>query len=178
MLPGSCRLFFLAGCTQKPPAAGIVKTDYGDISGMQQGDLMVYLGIPFAAPPTGDLRWRPPAPVPTWTGVKETKVFSPACPQPAAAGPGLNMSEDCLYLNVWTPAKKADEKLPDMIFFYGGAFGKIAGSMPLYNGTALAEKGVIVFTTNYRDGALGFLAHPQLDNESPQNVSGNYGLLD
>ena len=88
------------------------------------------------------------------------------------------MSEDCLYLNVWTPAKSADEKLPVMVFFYGGAFGKIAGSMPLYNGTALAEKGVIVVTTNYRVGALGFLAHPELDNESPYNVSGNYGLLD
>jgi para-nitrobenzyl esterase len=88
------------------------------------------------------------------------------------------MSEDCLYLNVWTPAKSADENLSVMVFFYGGAFGKIAGSMPLYNGTALAEKGVVVVTTNYRVGALGFLAHPQLDAESPYNSSGNYGLLD
>jgi para-nitrobenzyl esterase len=88
------------------------------------------------------------------------------------------MSEDCLYLNIWTPAKSVDEKLPVMIFFYGGAFGKIAGSMPLYNGTALAQKGVIVVTTNYRVGALGFLAHPQLDLESLNNTSGNYGLLD
>jgi para-nitrobenzyl esterase len=110
--------------------------------------------------------------------VKETKVFSPACPQPTLADPTLNMSEDCLYLNVWSPAKSADEKLPVMVFFYGGAFGKIAGSMPLYNGTALAEKGVVVVTTNYRVGALGFLAHPELDAESPYNVSGNYGLLD
>ena len=175
---------FIAGCTQKGPEPGVandssvVKTDAGSVSGMQQGGLRVFAGIPFAAPPTGDLRWRPPAPVQPWNGVKETKVYSPACPQPVAADPGLNMSEDCLYLNVWTPAKSADEKLPVMVFFYGGAFGKIAGSMPLYNGTALAQKGVIVVTTNYRVGALGFLAHPRLDNESPNNSSGNYGLLD
>ena len=175
---------FLAGCTQKgsePGVAnisGVVKTDAGAVSGIQQGSLRVYLGIPFAAPPTGDLRWRPPAPVKAWDGVKETKLYSPSCPQPLSADPSLNMSEDCLYLNVWTPAKSADEKLPVMIFLYGGAFGKIAGSMPLYNGTALAQKGVIVVTTNYRDGALGFLAHPLLDKESPHNSSGNYGLLD
>ena len=182
ILSGFC---FLAGCTQKGPDAGVVKTDSmvvktdaGSVLGVQQGGLRVYTGIPFAAPPTGELRWKPPAPVKPWDGVKETKIFSPACPQPTAADPTLNMSEDCLYLNVWTPAKSADEKLPVMVFFYGGAFGKIAGSMPLYNGTALAEKGVIVVTTNYRVGALGFLAHPQLDSESPYNVSGNYGLLD
>ena len=176
---------FLAGCAGKEADAGVVKTDAGivkidagSVSGLEQNGLRVYTGIPFAAPPTVELRWKPPAPVQPWDGVKETKVFSPACPQPAAAGPGLPMSEDCLYLNVWTPAKSADEKLPVMIFFYGGAFGKIAGSMPAYNGTALAKKGIIVVTPNYRVGALGFLAHPQLDNESPHNVSGNYGLLD
>ncbi len=169
---------FLAGCTQKGPEPGVVKTDTGYVSGMPQNDLWVYHGIPFAAPPIGDLRWRPPAPVQPWSGVKETKLYSPACPQPAAADPALNMSEDCLYLNVWTPAKNADEKLPVMVFFHGGAFGTVAGSMPLYNGTALAERGVVVVTTNYRVGALGFLAHPQLDAESKNNVSGNYGLLD
>jgi para-nitrobenzyl esterase len=88
------------------------------------------------------------------------------------------MSENCLYLNVWTPAQNADEKLPVMVFFYGGGFGDVAGSMPLYNGTTLAQKGVIIVTPNYRLGALGFLAHPQLDNESPYNASGNYGILD
>jgi para-nitrobenzyl esterase len=178
-------LSFLAGCTQKEPEAGvqktdavIVKTDAGSVLGTQQGNLRVFNGIPFAAPPTGDLRWRPPAPVKPWDGVKETQRYSPACPQPASADPSLNMSEDCLYLNVCTPAQSADENLPVMVFFYGGAFGKIAGSMPLYNGTALAEKGVVVVTTNYRVGALGFLAHPELDKESQNNVSGNYGLLD
>ncbi len=98
-------------------------------------------------------------------------MYSPACPQPAAADPTLNMSEDCLYLNVWTPAKSADEKLPVMVFFYGGAFGKIAGSMPLYNGTALAEKGVVVVTTNYRVGALGFLGPSPSSMPSPRITS-------
>jgi len=174
-------LFFLgfsAVTAQNVSESDIVMTDAGSVQGFEQGDLQVFLGIPFAAPPVGDLRWRQPEPVIPWDGVKETKVFAPACPQPIAADPNLTMSEDCLYLNVWTPAKSADEKLPVMVFFYGGAFGKIAGSMSLYNGTALAEKGVIVVTPNYRVGALGFLAHPQLDNESPNNSSGNYGLFD
>jgi para-nitrobenzyl esterase len=167
---------FLAGCTQKEPASGIVKTDDGYVSGTDQNGIRVYNGIPFAAPPTGDLRWRPPEPAHPWEGVKETQQYSATCPQP---GPSpLNMSEDCLYLNIWTPAQRADEKLPVMVFFFGGGFKDVAGSMPVYNGTTLAKKGVIVVTPNYRLGALGFLAHPQLDNESPHNASGNYGILD
>ena len=175
---------FLAGCTQKGPDtrvvksdALVVKTDTGFVSGIQQDGLRVYHGIPFAAPPTGDLRWRPPAPAKPWNGVKETKEYSATCPQPGSTAP-LNMSEDCLYLNVWTPAQSADEKLPVMVFFYGGGFKAVASSMPMYNGTTLAKKRVIVVTPNYRLGALGFLAHPQLDNESPHNASGNYGILD
>ena len=128
-------------------------------------------------PPTGDLRWRPPATVRPWDGVKETKQYSATCPQPEPTAP-LNMSEDCLYLNVWTPAKSSDEKLPVMVFFYGGGFANVAGSMPFYNGPTLAQNGVIVVTPNYRLGALGFFAHPQLDNESPHNASGNYGIMD
>jgi len=168
---------FLAGCTQKGPESGVVKTDAGYVSGINQDGIRVYHGIPFAAPPTGNLRWRPPAPVPSWDGVKNATQYSATCPQPLSPGP-LNMSEDCLYLDIWTPAKSADEKLPVMVFFYGGAFANVAGYMPLYNGTTLAERGVIVVTPNYRLDALGFLAHPQLDNESPHNASGNYGLLD
>jgi para-nitrobenzyl esterase len=174
---------FLAGCTQKGPEPGVangsvvVKTDAGSVLGIQQDGLRVYHGIPFAAPPTGDLRWRPPAPVKPWDGVKETKEYSATCPQPGSSAP-LNMSEDCLYLNVWTPAQSANEKLPVMVFFFGGGFKAVAINMPTYNGTTLAQKGVIVVTPNYRLGALGFLAHPQLDNESPHNASGNYGLMD
>ena len=175
----------MAGCTQKGPDAGlvktdarVVKTDAGSVSGLQQGGLWVYTGIPFAAPPTGDLRWRPPAPVQAWSGVKETKFYSPACPQPAAVDPTLNMSEDCLYLNIWIPARNPDEKLPVMVFIHGGSFLQGAGSIPLYNGTNLAKKGVVLVNLNYRLGPLGFLAHPALANESPQNSSGNYGLQD
>ena len=174
---------FLAGCTQKEPASGVVKTDSGYISGTNENGLQIYRGIPYAAPPAGDLRWKPPGPVQPWEGIKETKVFLPACPQPIAADPSsgdtpANMSEDCLYLNVWTPAHSADDKLPVMVFIHGGAFGQGAGSLPMYDSTALAQKGVVVVTPNYRLGALGFLAHPQLANESPYNTSGNYGLLD
>jgi len=169
---------FATGSPLNESGTEIVKIDTGLVSGFQQDDLHVFLGIPFAAPPVGDLRWRPPEPVQPREEIKETTEFAPACPQPLSADPNLIMSEDCLYLNVWTPAKNTDEKLPVMVFLYGGAFGKIAGSMSLYNGTALAENGVVVVTPNYRVGALGFLAHPELDNESAHNSSGNYGLLD
>ena len=175
----------IAGCTRTAPDTTIVKTGTGQVSGISQDGIRVYHGIPFAAPPVGDLRWRPPAPVQPWDGVKEATAYAATCPQakkPSTASlpgsPVLNMSEDCLYLNVWTPAKTADEKLPVMVFFYGGGFTSVAGSMPAYNGTTLAKNGVIVVTPNYRIGALGFLAHPGLDAESPHNVSGNYGILD
>jgi para-nitrobenzyl esterase len=169
----------LAGCTQKNADADSVKTDAGYVSGISDNGLRMYRGIPYAAPPTGDLRWRPPAPVQPWNGTKEATAFSAICPQPSASNPTAGgMSEDCLYLNVWTPAKSADDNLPVMVFIHGGAFAEGTGSDPLYNGTALAKKGVVVVTLNYRMGALGFLAHPQLDNESLTNTSGNYGLLD
>jgi para-nitrobenzyl esterase len=177
----------LAGCTkiQEGPTgiAGpvneslIVRTDAGSVEGIQQDGLRVFYGIPFAAPPTGELRWRPPAPVRPWEGVRETKAYAATCPQPGSPAP-LNMSEDCLYLNVWTPAQGADEKLPVMVFFFGGGFKEAAFGMPTYNGTTLAQRGVIVVTTNYRLGALGFLAHPRLDSESVHNASGNYGIMD
>lgn len=169
--------FLLAGCTQDKPATATVKTDAGYVSGSNQDGIKVFLGIPFAAPPTGDLRWRAPAPVQPWDDIKETQQYAATCPQPGSAAP-LAMSEDCLYLNIWTPTQGADEKLPVMVFFYGGGFKEVAGSMPAYNGTTLAQKGVVVVTANYRLGALGFLAHPGLDNESAHNVSGNYGILD
>ena len=176
-------LVLFAGCIQRGPESGIVKTDAGYVSGMNENGIEIYRGIPYAAPPTGDLRWRPPALVQPWNGTRDAKVFSAACPQPVSADPSsgdipANMSEDCLYLNLWTPAKSADDKLPVMVFIHGGAFAQGAGSIPLYDGTALAKKGVVVVTINYRLGALGFLAHPRLANESPNNSSGNYGLLD
>ena len=192
-------LVILSGCTQPQQATApattqattqavvtgtapgdslVVKTDNGYVSGLRQDDLRVYLGIPFAAPPVGDLRWRPPAPVKNWTGVRQATAFSANPPQPPQTRPG--QSEDCLYLNVWTPATNADAKLPVMVFFYGGAFGQIegGGNISSFNGTTLANQGVIVVTTNYRLGPLGFLAHPDLDNESLTNSSGNYGIMD
>ena len=178
-------LLMLSGCTQRAQDPTIVKTDTGAVSGINQSGIRVYLGIPFAAPPVGDLRWKPPAPVTSWEGVKAATAYGATCPQaqkgsaPSLPGlPALNMSEDCLYLNVWTPAQNASAKLPVMVFFYGGGFTGVEGSMPMYNGTTLAEKGVIVVTTNDRLGALGFLAHPALDRESAHNASGNYGILD
>jgi para-nitrobenzyl esterase len=188
-----------AGCTQPQPAqtavpalqspmatpspVPVVNTDAGAVSGTNQGGLRVFHNIPFAAPPTGDLRWRPPAAVQPWSGVRDGTKYSPACPQPVTPDPKTGepiMNEDCLYLDVWTPAQSADEKLPVMIFFFGGAFGKVAptGSLDFYNATLLANKGVVVVTPNYRLGALGFLAHPELDAESGHNSSGNYGIMD
>jgi para-nitrobenzyl esterase len=175
-------LLVLSGCMQQERDPTIVKTDAGYVSGINQSGIRVYLGIPFAAPPVGDLRWNPPAPVRPWDGVKAATAYGATCPQAQKGSvPGvaaLNMSEDCLYLNIWTPATNASDKLPVMVFFYGGGFTGVEGSMPMYNGTTLAEKGVIVVTTNYRLGALGFFAHPDLDRESLHNASGNYGILD
>ena len=169
----------LSGCTQKDADAGIVNTGAGSVSGIDENGLRMYRGIPYAAPPTGDLRWRPPAPVQAWNGTRDATAFSAICPQPSTSNPTAGgMSEDCLYLNVWTPAKSANDKLPVMVFIHGGAFAEGTGSDPLYNGTALAKKGVVIVTLNYRMGALGFLAHPQLSNESSENSSGNYGILD
>jgi len=159
-----------------------IKIDTGLVSGAIVGeDIHVYKGIPFAAPPVGDLRWKPPQPVASWQGVKECTEFGPApmgyysASFPAYAAPP---SEDCLYLNIWTPAKTTGDKLPVMVWIYGGAFRFGEGSNPQYNGENLARKGVVVVTFNYRLGPFGFLAHPLLSKENEHNSSGNYGLLD
>ncbi|WP_321508096.1 carboxylesterase/lipase family protein [uncultured Methanoregula sp.] len=176
-------LVLCAGCNQKSQDAWIVKTDAGPVLGATENGIAVFRGIPYAAPPTGDLRWKPPATVQPWSSVRNATVYGAICPQvisddptPGAAPPA--MREDCLFLNVWTPAKSPDEKLPVMVFIHGGAFMEGAGSLPLYDGSALAKKGVIVVTLNYRLGVLGFLSHPDLANESATNTSGNYGLED
>lgn len=135
----------------------------------------VYKGIPYAAPPVGELRWRPPRPAQAWAEPREFDEFGPQCPQPDAADA---TSEDCLTLNIWTPPGTTGAKHPVMVFFHGGAFTGGAGSLPLYDGGKLAQAGVVAVTVNYRLGALGFLAHPALSAESGQGVSGNYGLLD
>lgn len=165
-----------------PAQAAPVAVDAGMIEGVPTGDVTVYKGIPFAAPPVGPLRWRPPAPVAPWRGVRRADRFSPICMQKGSYpedAPPEPMSEDCLTLNVWAPTGAAPgAKLPVMVWIYGGGLVNGTASTPLYAGDELARRGVIVATANYRLGALGFLAHPDLSRESPNKVSGNYGLLD
>ena len=152
---------------------GIVKVEGGTIKGIVSDTMSVYKGIPFAAPPVGDLRWKAPQPVIPWEGIREATEFGPS---PMQAGNNENMSEDCLYLNVWTPAKSPKEKLPVLVWIYGGGFA--GGSTSYYDGTPLAEQGVVLVSINYRVGKLGFFAHPELSSETEQGTSGNYGLLD
>jgi para-nitrobenzyl esterase len=166
-----------------PTAAQITaaKVTGGRVEGTAQGQIGVFKGIPFAAPPVGDLRWRDPWPVVPWSGAKQVRAFGPACMQAVAmlnmVGAEPNASEDCLYLNVWTPAKRAGEKLPVMVWIYGGAFVAGATSSPTYDGMHLAERGVVLVSVAYRVGAFGWLAHPELSKEQGGS-SGNYGLKD
>ena len=162
----------------------------GMVLGTASADAAItrYLGVPYAAAPVAGLRWRPPQPVVPWQGILETVNAAAACPQPLPK-PGSfyqkeffltseRQSEDCLYLNIWTPARGQAEKLPVMVWFHGGGFAQGSGSLPSFEGESLARHGVVVVTINYRLGPLGFLALPALDQESPDHVSGNYGLLD
>ena len=180
----------IAGCgkeeTPRPESTmEVPQLDSGPISGLQEDGVWSYLGIPYAAPPVGELRWKEPQPVQSWEDVRPCTEYGPSCPQPPwtyefsqeemAVG---EQSEDCLYLNVWTPAESPDERLPVMFWIHGGAFLLGSGSQILYDGHNLAEKGVVVVTINYRINTLGFMAHPLLSEESPNGVSGNYGLLD
>lgn len=151
-----------------------VKVQGGTIEGTFNNGLFVFKGIPFAAPPTGDLRWKAPQPVKSWSGIKKTIEYGPS---PIQMG-RRDASEDCLYLNVWTPAKQTNEKLPVMVWIYGGGFTMGSTNDALTDGEALANKGVILVSIAYRVGRMGFFAHPELSKESPNHVSGNYGILD
>ncbi len=159
----------------------IVQIESGIIKGNIEDGIRQFKGIPYAAPPVGDLRWRPPQKVAPWKGTRDCTKFGSACPQPAYVSMDYDSgppSEDCLFVNVWTPAKKADEKLPVMVWIHGGGFSRGSSSFKIYDGQNLAKEGVIVVSMNYRLGPLGFLTHPLLSKESPHGVSGNYGLLD
>jgi para-nitrobenzyl esterase len=174
----SCIVAIFVACANNDIST--VKVDGGKIEGTLENNIYVFKGIPFAAPPVGELRWKAPQPVQAWDGILKADKFGPSCPQVSML-PGVNqldMSEDCLYLNIWTPAKSASEKLPVMVWIYGGGFATGSAALSLYYGDELAKNGVILVTVNYRVGALGFLAHPELTAESPDKVSGNYGLLD
>jgi para-nitrobenzyl esterase len=158
-----------------------LRVEGGLIEGLRQNGISVYRGIPFAAPPVGELRWRAPDAVIPWEGVRDASAFSPVCMQSGETVPGLGtepMSEDCLYLNVWTPAEDADESLPVMVWLYGGGRHVGSGSARLYWGDRLARKDVVVVTLNYRLGAFGMMAHPELSAEASYGSSGNYLLLD
>src|SRR5262245_38342504 len=164
-------------------AADRVDTKAGPIQGTTESDgLRVFKGIPYAAPPVGTLRWQPPQPVTHWKDVRQATAFGAQCMQRRiyadmvfrAAG----VSEDCLFLNVWTPAKSGQERLPVLVYFYGGGFSAGDGSEPRYEGAAMARRGIVSLTVNYRLSVFGFMAHPELTKESPHHASGNYGLLD
>ena len=159
-------------------AAAPVKVESGLVQGVVVDGLTVYKGIPFAAPPVGDLRWRPPQPPVKWSGVRAADAYAPGClPSMGDAPPG-GASEDCLYLNVWTPAKTAGERIPVLVWIYGGGFNAGATSYPVHDGARLAKRGVVLVSISYRVGLMGFYAHPELSAESTHHVSGNYGLLD
>ena len=160
-----------------------VETESGLVEGIAGRDrsLTVYRGIPYAAAPVGELRWRAPRPPEPWAGVRVANSFGPVCPQPPnaeIAGLDLPMSEDCLSLNIWTGAQSPDERRPVLVWIYGGGFRLGSGANPRYDGENLARKGLVVVTFNYRLGAFGFLATPELSEESGHGASGNYGLLD
>jgi para-nitrobenzyl esterase len=162
-----------------------VRVEQGLLAGIAgtAPEVRVFKGVPFAAAPVRDLRWRPPQPAPKWTGTRNAADFSAICMQkrPNAAGIGAEprpMGEDCLYLNIYTAAKTASDKLPVMVWIHGGALTAGAASVGAYDGEQLARKGVVVVTINYRLGVFGFFAHPELSKESERAASGNYGLLD
>ena len=163
-----------------------VRLDTGLLQGVPGAnpEITVYKGVPYAAPPVGDLRWRAPKGPAKWDGVRKADQFSATCMQTNYAEgspyrqPPAAVSEDCLYLNVWTGAKSAKERRPVMVWIHGGALTRGAGSLPTYDGEALAKKGVVLVTINYRLGIFGFFAHPELTKESDRNSSGEYGFLD
>lgn len=162
----------------------------GDISGKLVGtdSIKAFMGIPFAAPPVGEFRWKAPQPVSPWKGIRECVENPPSAiqnpPVPFFAWsaefliPPAPISEDCLYLNVWTAAETMEENRPVMVWVHGGGFSGGSGTVPLYDGEELAKKGIVVVTINYRLGVLGFMAHPELSEESESGTSGNYGILD
>ena len=160
----------------------IVKAPAGTVEGRMEGELRVFKGIPYALPPVGSARWKPPSPMPPWTGVRKATDFGPECFQPKPqlsniyAGNPMPMSEDCLTLNIWAPNKARNA--PVFFWIYGGALAGGSSRDPLYDGARLASQGIVVVSINYRLGVLGWLAHPELSKESPLGVSGNYGLLD
>ena len=177
-------IMFIPACFAQlnKQGAPTVKTSNGMLEGIDESGVSVFKGVPFAAPPVGDFRWREPQPVKSWIGIRKADKFGPRAMQLPVFGDmnfrSNGMSEDCLYLNIWTPAKTGKEKLPVLVYFYGGGFIGGDGSEPRYDGESMSRRGMVAITVNYRLGVFGFLSHPELTKESPHHASGNYGLLD
>ncbi len=184
LIPAVSGLILSLALTASAATPDRVKTANGVVEGLgpQASGVREFRGIPFGEPPVGNLRWAPPAPVKNWEGVRKATEFGPRCMQQALFGDmgfrSNGMGEDCLYLNVWTPAKAANAKLPVLVYFFGGGFRAGDGSEPRYDGESLASKGIVTVTISYRLGVFGFMAHPELTKESPHHASGNYGLTD
>jgi para-nitrobenzyl esterase len=160
----------------------VIRTVDGDLEGVNVAGIRAFKGIPFAQPPVGDLRWAAPQPVKHWDGVRKAGKFGPRAMQLPLFGDMVfrsdGVSEDCLYLNIWTPARTAGDKLPVLVYFYGGGLMAGDGSENRYDGESMARRGIVAITVNYRLSVFGFFAHPELTKESPHHASGNYGLLD
>jgi para-nitrobenzyl esterase len=164
-------------CVAQSDRTVVVSVTGGKISGkLADYGGAIFKGVPFAQPPTGVLRWREPLALKPWTDIRDASAFAPACAQGGAQG--ATSSEDCLYLNVWTPQWPPKSPSAVMVWIHGGGNFAGASSEPTFDGGSLARRGVVLVTVNYRLGAFGFLAHPELTKESPHHVSGNYGLLD
>lgn len=175
----ACVLCAVAGYAQQGPLA---TTQYGVLEGVCESGVNVFKGVPFAAPPVGENRWRAPQPLQSWQGVRSAKKFGD---DPMQGNPFGDMgfdaekkSEDCLYLNVWTPSKTMTDRLPVVIYFNGGGLIAGSGSEPRYSGRQMARHGIVAVTANYREGIFGFFAHPQLSKETSYKGSGNYGFMD
>ena len=175
-------LAFLATCALCAPAQTRVTTPLGTLEGTETTGIRMFRGVPFAQPPVGNLRFAPPAPATSWSGVRDAKQFAARCMQLPLFGDmnfrSNGMSEDCLYLNIWSPAKRAGERLPVLVYYFGGGFQAGDGSEPRYDGESMARKGIVALTISYRLGIFGFLAHPALTAESAHHASGNYALMD
>lgn len=187
-------LFLLSGhlglAAAEPIFPTVVRVENGLLAGLRSADgaVMSFKGVPFAAPPVGELRWKEPQPAADWAGVRPADVFGPSPMQPTPRPfsvyteefliPADPVSEDCLYLNVWTVAKSPAERRPVIVWIYGGGFGTGGANVPLYDGEALAARGAVFVSINYRVGVFGFFAHPELTKESPHRASGHYALMD
>ena len=182
----SLAVIMFCSCNAQKPAANsapdepVIRTASGMVRGVKEGDVDIFRGIPYAAPPVGEFRWRPPQPVASWEGVRDAKQFGPSCAQAGfGGGPGAisqGSSEDCLYLNVWRPAgARQGAKLPVMVWIHGGAFVGGSGNT---SGNGFATKGVILVSINYRLGRLGHFAFPALSAEHPEEPKGSYAFMD